>query len=59
MNYQKDCILTGSRDRWSTAGLYLLFAVRDVADATPGKGFVWTEFAVGAVDVETLSVHSK
>lgn len=39
--------------------IYLLFAVRDVADATPRKGLVRVEFAVGAVDVKPLSIHSK
>lgn len=47
------------KKRQSTAGIYLLFAVRDVADAAPRKGLVRAEFAVGAVDVKTLSIHSK
>lgn len=39
--------------------VYLLFAVRDVADTTPGKRLVGIEFAVGAVDVKALSIHAK
>lgn len=50
--------LTEERDS-PLACIYLLFAVRDVADTTPRKGLVRIEFAVGAVDVQTLSIHSK
>lgn len=38
---------------------YLLFTVRDIADTAPRKGLVRIEFAIGAVDVKTLSIHSK
>lgn len=39
--------------------IYLLLTVRDVTDAAPGKRLVGIEFAVGAVDVKTLSVNTK
>lgn len=39
--------------------IYLLLTVGDVADPAPGKRLVGIEFAVGAVDVKTLSVHTK
>lgn len=42
-----------------TACNYLLLTVRDVTDATPRKGFIRIKFTVGAVDVKTLSIHSK
>lgn len=43
----------------SRSCIYLLLTVRDVADPAPGKRLVGIEFAVGAVDVKTLSVHTK
>ena len=39
--------------------MYLLLAVRYVADVTPGEGLERLELAVGAVDVKTLGVHAQ
>lgn len=47
------------QEHWSSLHSYLLLTVRNVADAAPGEGFVRVELAVGAVDVKTLSIHSK
>ena len=38
---------------------HLLLAVGYVADVAPGEGLVGVELAVGAVDVETLGIHTQ
>lgn len=38
---------------------HLFLAVRDVSDSAPGEGVVGGEFAVGAVDVQALGVHTQ
>lgn len=53
------CCTHFSSSKVTKKPIYLLFTVRDVADAAPRKGLVRVEFAVGAVDVKTLSIHSK